>query len=40
MSAPVPVRMERGRATVSADAGRGCLTRTRTNLISEEARHA
>jgi hypothetical protein len=40
MSAPVPVRMERGRAVVAAGAGRGCLTRTRPNLISQEARHA
>ncbi len=41
MTAPAPVTMERGRrAAVAAGAGRGCLTRTRPNLISQEARHA
>ena len=41
MSAPAPDRMERGRrAAVAAGAGRGCLTRTRLNPISQEARHA
>jgi hypothetical protein len=41
MSAPAPVRMEGGRrAAVSSGAGRGCFTRPRPILISQEARHA